>query len=264
MAMEINNVYGSYGSTYTQSTNRTDKTTTKTEATKTSGTNDTETVNQSSKDYLNNLRQKYSDVNITVVDFKSEKQELSYMLGCSGGNNLAISQSVIDRMAKDPATAAKYEKIIAEIPGLEEETKAEVEATGGNYIASGVCIDKDGKVTYWIVGSKSGEGPGTKEKMQKMLEEKRIALRYGSVPIVRETGGLKDTIKPYNEYTGEGNGFSFTNFNAHDMMHVINLAIENFHNKKTWKNIVINALNSQFSWDTSAKKYISLYENLIK
>ena len=177
MAMEINNVYGSYGSAYTQSTNRTDKITTKTEAAKTSGTNSTETVNQSSKDYLNSLRQKYSDVNITVVDFKSEKQELNYMLGCSGGNNLAISQSVIDRMAKDPATAAKYEKIIAEIPGLEEETKAEVEATGGNYIASGVCIDKDGKVTYWIVGSKSGEGPGTKEKMQKMLEEKRIEKR---------------------------------------------------------------------------------------
>lgn len=177
MAMEINNVYGSYGSAYTQSTNRTDKTTTKTEAAKTSGTNSTETVNQSSKDYLNSLRQKYSDVNITVVDFKSEKQELNYMLGCSGGNNLAISQSVIDRMAKDPAVAAKYEKIIAEIPGLEEQTKAEVEATGGDYIASGVCIDKDGKVTYWIVGSKTSEGPGTKEKMQKMLEEKRVEKR---------------------------------------------------------------------------------------
>ena len=177
MAMEINNVYGSYGSAYTQSTNRTDKTTTKTEAAKTSGTNSTETVNQSSKDYLNSLRQKYSDVNITVVDFKNEKQELNYMLGCSGGNNLAISQSVIDRMAKDPAVAAKYEKIIAEIPGLEEQTKAEVEATGGDYIASGVCIDKDGKVTYWIVGSKTSEGPGTKEKMQKMLEEKRVEKR---------------------------------------------------------------------------------------
>ena len=177
MAMEINNVYGSYASSYAQSTNRTEKNALKTETTKTNGANGTEAVSQSSKDYLNNLRQKYSDVNITVVDFKSEKQELNYMLGCSGGNNLAISQSVIDRMAKDPATAAKYEKIIAEIPGLEEETKAEVEATGGNYIASGVCIDKDGKVTYWIVGSKSGEGPGTKEKMQKMLEEKRIEKR---------------------------------------------------------------------------------------
>lgn len=174
MAMEINNVYGSYANSYAQSTNRTEKKSSKTETAKANDENSTETVSQSSKDYLNNLRQKYSDVNITVVDFKSEKQELNYMLGCSGGNNLAISQSVIDRMAKDPAVAAKYEKIIAEIPGLEEQTKAEVEATGGKYIASGVCVDKDGKVTYWIVGSKSGEGPGTKEKMQKMLEEKRV------------------------------------------------------------------------------------------
>lgn len=177
MAMEINNVYGSYANNYAQSTNRMEKKSSKIETTKTNDANSTETVNQSSKDYLNNLRQKYSDVNITVVDFKSEKQELNYMLGCSGGNNLAISQSVIDKMAKDPAVAAKYEKIIAEIPGLEEQTKAEVEATGGKYIASGVCVDKDGKVTYWIVGSKSGEGPGTKEKMQKMLEEKRVEKR---------------------------------------------------------------------------------------
>ena len=177
MAMEINNVYGSYANNYAQSTNRTEKKSSKIETTKANDTNTTETVSQSSKEYLNNLRQKYSDVNITVVDFKSEKQELNYMLGCSGGNNLAISQSVIDKMAKDPAVAAKYEKIIAEIPGLEEQTKAEVEATGGKYIASGVCVDKDGKVTYWIVGSKSGEGPGTKEKMQKMLEEKRVEKR---------------------------------------------------------------------------------------
>ena len=178
MAMEINNVYGSYGSAYTQSTNRTDKTTTKTEAAKTSGTNSTETVNQSSKDYLNSLRQKYSDVNITVVDFKNEKQELNYMLGCSGGNNLAISQSVIDKMAKDPAVAAKYEKVIADIPNAAKDIKERVESTpGSKLIASGVKIDKDGKVTYWSVSSRTGEGPGTKEKMQKMLEEKRVEKR---------------------------------------------------------------------------------------
>lgn len=177
MAMEINSVYGSYASNYTQSATRKDNTTSNVENAKTNGVNSAETVSQSSKEYLNNLRQKYSDVNITVVDFKSEKQELNYMLGCSGGNNLAISQSVIDKMAKDPVVAEKYEKIISEIPGLEEQTKAEVEATGGKYIASGVCVDKDGKVTYWIVGSKSGEGPGTKEKMQKMLEEKRVEKR---------------------------------------------------------------------------------------
>lgn len=178
MAMEINNVYGSYGSSYTQSTNRTDKTTAKAEVAKTSGTDSTETVHQSSKDYLNNLRQKYSDVNITVVDFKSEKQELNYMLGCSGGNNIAISQSIIDKMAKDPATAAKYEKIIADIPNIAKDIKERTESRpGSKLIASGVKIDKDGKVTYWSVSSLTGEGPGTKEKMQKMLEEKRVEKR---------------------------------------------------------------------------------------
>lgn len=178
MAMEINNVYGSYANSYAQSSNRTEKKSSKIETTKANDANSTETVSQSSKDYLNNLRQKYSDVNITVVDFKSEKQELNYMLGCSGGNNLAISQSVIDRMAKDLATAAKYEKVIADIPNAAKDIKERVESTpGSKLIASGVKIDKDGKVTYWSVSSRTGEGPGTKEKMQKMLEEKRIEKR---------------------------------------------------------------------------------------
>lgn len=178
MAMEINNVYGSYANSYAQSSNRTEKKSSKIETTKANDANSTETVSQSSKDYLNNLRQKYSDVNITVVDFKSEKQEINYMLGCSGGNNLSISQSVIDRMAKDPATAAKYEKVIADIPNAAKDIKERVESTpGSKLIASGVKIDKDGKVTYWSVSSRTGEGPGTKEKMQKMLEEKRIEKR---------------------------------------------------------------------------------------
>ena len=178
MAMEINNVYGSYANSYAQSTNRTEKKSSKTETAKANDANSTETVSQSSKDYLNNLRQKYSDVNITVVDFKNEKQELNYMLGCSGGNNLAISQSVIDKMAKDPAVAAKYEKVISDIPNAAKDIKERVESTpGSKLIASGVKIDKDGKVTYWSVSSRTGEGPGTKEKMQKMLEEKRVEKR---------------------------------------------------------------------------------------
>lgn len=178
MAMEINNVYGSYANNYAQSTNRMEKKSSKIETTKTNDANSTETVNQSSKDYLNNLRQKYSDVNITVVDFKSEKQELNYMLGCSGGNNLAISQSVIDKMAKDPAVAAKYEKVIADIPDTAKEMKELTESRpGSKLIASGVKVDKDGNITYWGVSSRIGEGPGTKEKMQKMLEEKRVEKR---------------------------------------------------------------------------------------
>lgn len=90
-----------------------------------------------------------------------------------------------------------------------------------------------------------------------------IALRYGTVPIVRETGGLKDTITPYNKYTGEGNGFSFTNYNAHDMLNVIQLAIETFKDKKQWLVIQKNGMKAETSWKDSAKKYTDLYKKLV-
>jgi len=180
MAMEINSVYGNYASTYTNT-----KETKQTKDTKSAGETKTaseakrsESTSQTTRNYLNNLRKKYSDVNITVVDFKSEKQELSYMLGCSGGNNLAISASMVEKMAKDPAVAAKYEKVISDIPDAAKDIKERVESTpGSKLIASGVKIDKEGKVTYWSFSSRIGEGPGTKEKMQKMLEEKRVEKR---------------------------------------------------------------------------------------
>ena len=89
-----------------------------------------------------------------------------------------------------------------------------------------------------------------------------IALRYGTVPIVRETGGLKDTIIPYNKYTNEGNGFSFTNYNAHDMLNVIQLAIETFKDKKRWTVIQKNGMKSETSWKESAKQYNDLYKKL--
>ena len=90
----------------------------------------------------------------------------------------------------------------------------------------------------------------------------QVAQRYGSLPIVRETGGLKDTVKPYNEYTGIGNGFSFTNYNAHDMLHVIRYAISIYKEKKLWKNIVKQAMSTDNSWDVSAKEYKNLYLGL--
>ena len=177
MAMEINSVYGNYATTYTNSkeTKQTKDTKSAGETSRASETKRSESTAQTTQDYLNNLRKKYSDVNITVVDFKSEKQELSYMLGCSGGNNVAISSSIVAKMANDPVMAAKYEKVIADIPNHGKKVKEKIESEPGCKVyASGVKIDKDGKVTYWIVGGKSGEGPGTKEKMQKMLKEKRV------------------------------------------------------------------------------------------
>lgn len=89
-----------------------------------------------------------------------------------------------------------------------------------------------------------------------------IALRYGSVPVVRETGGLKDTITPYNEYTGEGNGFSFTNYNAHDMLYTINRAISIYRDQKVWNQIVKAAMATNFSWQYSATEYSTLYDRL--
>lgn len=91
-----------------------------------------------------------------------------------------------------------------------------------------------------------------------------IALRYGCIPIVRETGGLKDTIHPYNKYTGEGNGFSFTNYNHNDLMVVIELALATYDNKEVWKSLMIQAMNSDNSWNKSAEEYKELYEELVE
>lgn len=89
-----------------------------------------------------------------------------------------------------------------------------------------------------------------------------IALRYGTLPIVRETGGLKDTVHAFSKYTCEGNGFTFAPYNAHDMFYTIKRALGMYYDKPTWRRIVENAMNSDFSWRYSAQKYISLYRQL--
>lgn len=91
-----------------------------------------------------------------------------------------------------------------------------------------------------------------------------IAMRYGSVPIVRETGGLQDTVQAYNELTEEGNGFSFANFNAHDMLFTIRRALWFYHYDKTnWRKLVKSAMSEDFSWAQSAFHYNQLYFELI-
>ena len=90
-----------------------------------------------------------------------------------------------------------------------------------------------------------------------------IALRYGSLPIVRETGGLRDTVKPYNEFEGTGNGFSFTNYNAHDMLHVIEYACSVFKNHPSeYRAMIVRAMQADFSWKASAAKYERIYDEL--
>ncbi|MDF2951997.1 MAG: glycogen/starch synthase, ADP-glucose type [Anaerocolumna sp.] len=90
-----------------------------------------------------------------------------------------------------------------------------------------------------------------------------ISLRYGTVPIVRETGGLRDTVEPYNEYESTGTGFSFQNYNAHDMLNTVNYAKNIFLNKKReWNKLIDRAMAKDFSWKNSALKYENIYLNL--
>ncbi|MFT3984806.1 MAG: glycogen synthase GlgA [Lachnospiraceae bacterium] len=91
-----------------------------------------------------------------------------------------------------------------------------------------------------------------------------MALRYGTIPIVRETGGLKDTVEPYNEYESTGTGFSFTNYNAHEMLNAVRYAQSIYVNKKReWNKMVDRAMAADFSWQVSALKYQEMYDWLI-
>ena len=92
-----------------------------------------------------------------------------------------------------------------------------------------------------------------------------IAMRYGSIPIVRETGGLRDTVLSYNEFNGDGNGFTFFNYNAHDMLHVIERAVGYFLNRRDiWKILQQRGMAGDYSWTHSAAEYLKLYRSLFE
>ena len=91
-----------------------------------------------------------------------------------------------------------------------------------------------------------------------------MSMRYGTLPIVRETGGLKDTVEPYNEFENTGTGFSFTEYNAHDMLHVIRYAYEIYNERpEQWKAMMKRAMEQDFSWDASAREYEKMYEEIL-
>ncbi len=91
-----------------------------------------------------------------------------------------------------------------------------------------------------------------------------IAMRYGSLPIVRETGGLRDTVLSYNEFTGEGSGFTFFNYNAHDMLHVIERAVMYYHSHRDiFNRIAVQDMKGSYGWDRSAGKYMEIYSSLM-
>lgn len=90
-----------------------------------------------------------------------------------------------------------------------------------------------------------------------------MALRYGAMPIVRETGGLKDTVEPYNEYEGTGTGFSFANYDSNELLNAINYSKRIFFdNPKAWEDMRVRAMKQNYSWDNSAKIYCELYEQI--
>lgn len=92
-----------------------------------------------------------------------------------------------------------------------------------------------------------------------------FAFRYGSVPIVRETGGLNDTVLSYNDYSGAGNGFTFSNYNAHDMLNTIKRAADFYrYQKDVWRLIVERGMRADFSWDKSATEYMKMYQDTLR
>lgn len=92
-----------------------------------------------------------------------------------------------------------------------------------------------------------------------------MSLRYGTVPMVRETGGLKDTVEPYNQYAGTGTGFSFSNYNAHEMADMIRKAMDLYYNQpKEWKDLMLRGMQQDYSWTSSVSEYAQVYESIIK
>lgn len=91
-----------------------------------------------------------------------------------------------------------------------------------------------------------------------------IAMRYGNVPIVRETGGLKDTVQPYNRYTGEGTGFTFQNVNAHELLYKMQEAVDLYNdNEEAFQGLITAGMTADFSWDQSARAYLDLYDKAL-
>jgi starch synthase len=90
------------------------------------------------------------------------------------------------------------------------------------------------------------------------------ALRYGTVPVVRATGGLDDTVDPFHPGTGEGNGFKFAAYKAEAFLETVEQAVELFSNSKAWKRLMANGMSEDFSWDRSAQQYLDLYKSIVK
>ena len=91
-----------------------------------------------------------------------------------------------------------------------------------------------------------------------------IAMRFGTIPVVRETGGLKDSVTPYNKFEGTGRGFTFGNINAGDMVWVLREAVDLYNDdKKAWKGLQKEGMTANFSWKSSAQQYLDIYQRIL-
>ena len=120
------------------------------------------------------------------------------------------------------------------------------------------CIDFDGALAHTIyAGADIFLMPSIFEPCGL---SQLVSMAYGTVPVVRETGGLKDTVTPYNEYSGEGNGFSFANINAHELLFVTKYAADIYrHHKDVWNHIIETGMKGDYSWKKSAGEYAGLF-----
>lgn len=138
-------------------------------------------VDDATSAYLAEFRKNNPGVNIAVADFSSEKQFDAYMFGSSGANNVVLPTNVLKQMAADPAVAAKYEKLIGEMPENAKATQKYCDDRDQILYGAGMRIDRNGKVTYWMVGGekKPRENPGNvfRDKIQKQIAEKREARK---------------------------------------------------------------------------------------
>ena len=118
--------------------------------------NGSSTLNVDSQAYLNSLKEKYPDVNITVADFKNGKQEDAYMLGSRGYNNIAVSSSIVEKMAKDPAAAAKYEKVLQKCLAIRSGLRSSQGRTMMRYSVQEPLLTRMGKcLTGWSAGART-------------------------------------------------------------------------------------------------------------
>jgi starch synthase len=91
-----------------------------------------------------------------------------------------------------------------------------------------------------------------------------IAMRYGTVPVVRKTGGLRDTVADHNPKTGQGTGFLFREYSARALIDCLHRALEAYHDGNTWKRLVQNCMRQDFSWERSAKEYVKVYRKAMR